>query len=390
MKDVKPLKPKVIPLINSLNKILAQDIYAKIDIPPFDNSAMDGYAIISSDTEKTSAENPVFLKIIGEVNAGNFSRIKLKSGCAMKITTGAPIPSGCDAVVRKEDTELHLTNIVKIFKRCRVGEDLREKGEDIKKGELILQKGEQIGKFEMGAIASLGQEKVLIYPTPRVGIISTGNELIEPGKKISAGKIYNSNAYTLWGLIKDTLAEPIYLGIAKDDPDRLQNVLQKAAKTFDIIITSGGVSVGEYDLVKDVVNKLGKVEIWKVAMRPGHPLAYGKIAGKIFFGLPGNPVSVIVSFLQFVMPIILKMSGHSHLFLEEKEVVIDEDIKKKKGLMYFLRGKSYLKNGILHGRTTGPQGSGILKSFLLADILLVLGEEIEFVKKGEKVKAQVL
>lgn len=387
--NIKVLSPEILPLQDSLNKILSKDIYSKINIPPFDNSAMDGYAIRSQDTKSATRENPVYLIKKGEISAGCYKKLECKNGYAIKIMTGAPVPPGCNAVVKKEDTQ-EINDRVKVFKECEVGENIRKKGEDIKKDELVLKKGTKIGKFEIGILASLGYDKLSVIPSPKVGIISTGDELVEPGKKLSPGKIYNSNAWTLFGMIKELDCEVIYFGIVKDKKVDLQNVFKKAAKKCNIIVTSGGVSVGEYDIVKDVLQNIGKINLWKVKMRPGHPLAFGKINKTPVFGLPGNPVSVAVSFLQFVRPSILKMKGESNLFLKEVDVIVDEDIKKKKGFIYFLRGKSYIKDGELHCKTTGPQGSGILKSLHLADILLVLPEEAEFIKCGSKIKAQVL
>ncbi len=394
LKGIKVLGPEVVKLENALGRALAEDVYSNSDIPSFDNSAMDGYAIRAEDVRGSSRQSPKALEVIGDIKAGDVPKKTVKGGQAMRIMTGAPVPRGADAVVMVEETEKPETRVqkpelVKIFKEVEKGENIRKAGEDIKRGECVFQKGARLTSAHIGLLASLGQAEVKVAKRPTVAVLATGDELIDVDEKARPGKIRSSNTYTLLGEAASCGAIPKNLGIAKDDPGELAKKIRKGLGC-DILLTSGGVSVGDYDLVKDVLAGIGTdIKFWKIAMRPGKPLAFGTIKDTLVFGLPGNPVSSMVSFELFVRPAILKMLGQND-DKGEVDAVIGEDIEKKAGIRYFLRAITRWDNGNFVTNTTGPQGSGILKSMALANSLIVLPEEVEKAEKGDKVKVRFL
>jgi len=389
LKSIQILGLEKVDILSSLGRVLGEDIHAPYHIPPWDNSAMDGYAVIHQDIEDASSKNPSFLKVVADLPAGYTYQKKLERGEAIRIMTGAPIPKGSDTVVMVEDTQRE-GNQVKIFKSIPCGENIRKAGEDVKKGYLVLPSGSIIHPAEVGMLASLKRSFISVYQRPTVAVISTGDELIDVDEDFTQGKIVSSNTYSLASLVKDTGATPLILGIAKDRPEELTNRF-KAALQADMIISSGGVSVGDYDLVKDILKELGaEMKFWKVAMRPGQPLAFGVIEGKPTFGLPGNPVSCMVSFEQFVRPSILKASGHKRIFRPLVDARLKEPIKKKEGKKYFIRCIINVEDGMYAATTTGQQGSGILMSMVRANGLMVLPEEKTTFKTGEIVKVQLL
>lgn len=381
-------------LISSLHRILAQDIYAPCNVPAFTNSAMDGYAVRACDV-KNADRIPVVLEVIDDIPAGCISKKRLKKDQAIRVMTGAPIPQGADSVVMVEFTQKFKTKtgeFVKVFKPTEYHENIRMKGEDVKKGEKILAKGSLIRPQEMGMLASLGISKIKVIKKPRIGILATGDELTKLDKPLAKGKIRDSNSYSLAGQILSLGAIPVHLGIAQDNPKEVKRkIISGINKNIDLLLVSGGVSVGDYDLVKDVLVELGtKIKIWKVAIRPGKPLVFGYVKEIPVFGLPGNPVSSMIVFEEFVRPAILKMCGADKLFRPETIAIFKESFKKKKGLKYFVRVKIENKDNKLYASLTGPQGSGILKSMVLADALMVLPEEITEVKKDDTVCVQLL
>lgn len=389
LENISLISNEEIPIIESLRRILARDYHSKDDIPPFDNSAMDGYAIFSSDVVEASRENPFFLDVVEDLPAGTVPQEKVKNGKAIRIMTGAPVPRGADSVIMVEKTEKDGER-VKIFESAKPGENIRRLGEDIRKGELVLRKGEVIDPAKMGLLASLGVEFVEVAKVPKIGILATGDELIEVGEDLGAGKIRNSNSYSLFGQVKNAGGIPCDLGIARDNKPEIRRKIEQGLDC-DLLLISGGVSVGDYDYVKDVLADLGgKIEFWKVAIRPGKPLVFGTINAKPVFGLPGNPVSSMVSFEVFVRPAILKMLGQNQDNRKEVKAILEEDIKKREGLRYFLRAKTWWENGAYLTCTTGPQGSGIFKSMVIANSLIVLGEGIESIKKGDEVTVRFL
>ncbi len=386
---IQPLGLERSDILNSLGRVLAEDIYAPYDVPPFDNSAMDGYAVKYSDITNCSPENPAVLHVTGDIPAGFHAAEPLKKRAAYRIMTGAPIPEGADTVVMQEDTRKEGASVV-ILKAQTSGSHIRKAGEDIKKGAKLFSSGTKLGPAQIGILASIKKACVSIYQKPRVAILSTGDELVDIDDDLSTGKIVTSNSYSLASLVKQSGAVPVILGIAKDKKEDLKEKINNALHA-DIIISSGGVSVGDYDFVKEVLADLGvEMKFWKVAMRPGQPLAFGIIAGKPTFGLPGNPVSVMVSFEQFVRPSIRKMTGHKKLFRPIITAIAKEKITTSKGKKYFIRCHVQQQENTWYASSTGMQGSGILMSMAEANGLMIIPEMQESVNPGDKVKIQLL
>ncbi len=376
-------------IIGSLGRVIGEDIVAPRDIPPLDNSAMDGYAVRATDIKGASRDNPFFLEVIEDLPAGALPKKSLTCGQATRIMTGAPIPKGADSVVMVEDTE-RAGEEVRIFQGVSHGENIRRAGEDVRKGDRIIPRGSVIRAAEVGMLASVGRASVYVHQRPIVAILCTGDELVDVDEEIVDHKIVSSNSYTLSAQVLECAALPLQLGIAKDKPEEIEAKLQQGLRA-DVILSSAGVSVGDYDLVKDVLGKIGfQMEFWGVAMRPGQPLAFGTIAGKPTFGLPGNPVSSMVSFEQFVRPSLLKMMGHRNLFRPVVEAVLKEEISKKAGRRHFMRARVSSEGGRYMVTTTGPQGSGILNSMVEANALLIVPEEVTDIKAGENVQVQIL
>lgn len=384
------LPSEEIRLIDALERVLAEDIYADSDIPQLANSAMDGYAVKSSDIFGASKDKPKTLKVISDLKAGSVSSELVKDNQAIRIMTGAVMPGGADSVIMVEYTEKEGMDRVKIFQGTKPGENIRGAGEDIKKGEKVLQKGMLLNSAHIGILASLGKSKIRVTRKPKVAVLATGDEVIDVDEELTPGKLRSSNTYTLYSQILKCGGIPKNLGIAKDRPQELEKKI-KEGFDCDLILTSGGVSVGDYDLVKFILAKIGTdIKFWKVAMRPGKPLVFGRLGEKFIFGLPGNPVSSMISFEVFVRPTILKMLGQSHDTRKEVDAVLEEDIQKKKGLMYFVRAMTRWDDGVYITRTTGPQGSGILKSMAMANSLIILPEDEEEIAKGVRVTVRFL
>lgn len=377
-------------LFEAWGRFLFEDITARFDVPPKNNSAMDGYAVISSDTFSSVEASPVKLKVEEEIRAGQNNDGKLlKSGYAIRIMTGAPIPEGADAVVPFEDTE-ETNGIVIIKKSFEKYENIRFAGEDIKKGEKALISGTRLDSAEIGLLASMNISKVTVSRRPEVAIISTGDEILEPGNENPESKIYNSNSYVLYSEVKKYGGNPHYKGIVKDVKSDVHARFSELLK-YDVIISSGGVSMGKYDFIPDVLRELGiDLKVQKILMKPGKPVVFGTKDEKIYFGLPGNPVSVMISFQRFVRPALLKISGSEKIDKPVIYAVTEEDLTKKEGRRYFLRGNYTIKNGEFFVKSTGPQGSGILTSMSSANCLIILNEKVEIIKAGEKVQIELI
>jgi len=389
LESISPLSLEKASLLEAQSRVLGEDIISGRDIPPGDNSAMDGYALRAVDTLFASRKNPVTLRVIEDLPAGRMPKKKIKAGQASRIMTGALIPEGADAVLKVEDTE-SIGKQVRIFTSVEPGTDIRLAGEDVRAGETVLSKGSLIRPAEIGMLSSLSRSFVYVFQKPIAAILATGDELVDVDEPVPPGKIVNSNSYALAAQVMECGGIAMQLGIAKDNREDLA-VKFRAALRADVIISSGGVSVGDYDFVKDVMKELGsKMQFWKVAMRPGRPLAYGTIGGKPLFGLPGNPVSSMVSFEQFVRPALLKMMGRRHLFRKSVQAILTENVSKKIGVRSFLRARVSFENGRYRVTTTGEQGSGILKSMVLANGLIILPEEITRARKGDTVTVQIL
>ena len=388
MGAINPLRLEKTTILDALGRVLAEDVTSDRDIPPLPNSAMDGYALRSENTFGASREKPAVLTVIDDIPAGKISTKTVGPGQAIRIMTGAPIPAGTDAIVRVEDTEKD-GDRVRVFVAVRKGLDIRLAGEDVRKGELVIPKGKIIRPAEIGMLAALNISDVSVYGQPKVAILSTGDELVDIGGELAPGRIRNSNGYSLAAQVAECGAVALRLGIARDTRKDLVSKFE-AARGADLIVTSGGVSVGDYDLVKDIMGELGAMHFWKVAMRPGRPLAFGVIGGVPVFGLPGNPVSVMVSFEEFVRPAILKMSGFKHLFRPTVKAVLKEGLQKKAGFRHFLRAVVELRGGKYYAVTTGEQGSGILKSMVMANGLIVLPEDVTSLMAGDEVTVQLI
>ena len=382
---ITPLGAETVTLTQALDRVLAEDVHAACAIPPYDNSAMDGYAVRQIDI----ATAPVTLPVAGELAAGDWPDRALTPGTAMRIMTGAPIPPGADLVVRQEDTTSDEGG-VRVLTAQPAGTNIRRTGEDVRPGTRLFARSTLLGPAHLGVLASLRRAVVAVYQAPRVAILSTGNELQEIDAVPERGKIVNSNTYSLSALVQRNRGTPLALGIARDDPAALRARLEQGLSA-DIIITSAGVSVGEYDFVKTVLDEMGmEMHFWKVAMRPGQPFTFGTIAGRPVFGLPGNPVSAMISFEQFVRPAMRKMSGLRQLFRPTLRAIADEAVETGRDKKYFIRCRLERRHSGWHATTTGAQGSGILMSMADAQGLMIVPEEVETVQAGDQVTVQVL
>ena len=390
LKSVIPIGYDKVSLLDAAGRVLFDDLTSDADIPPFNNSAMDGYAVLYKDTNGASKDNPVKLKITGEIKAGDdYKNQCVANNTAIRIMTGALIPPGADAVIQVEDTD-EKNDIVHVFREVKNYENIRLSGEDIKKSSTVFTKGHKLKSPDIGLLASMNRSVVRVFKQPDVAIIATGDELAELGEELKTGQIRNSNSYAIYSEVKKYNALPRYLGIAGDTVDETISKLKQGLNA-DIVITTGGVSMGKYDFVTEVLAKLGIDIIFEwIKMKPGKPCVFGKKDNTLFFGLPGNPVSAMISFIQFVRPAILKMMGANNTEKPFVNAIIKEDIKKKTGRTNFIRGHFTIVNGDFHVSTTGPQGSGILRSMSEANCLIVLPMDIEQVKSGDKILIQLI
>ena len=397
---IEVLEPETKPILDCLGQVLAEDMRSTIDIPPLDNSAMDGYAVKAEDIHDASEASPKILSVTGKVAAGSMPRGKVKRGSAIRIMTGAPLPQGADAVVPFEDTdevarkESHRDlSQIGVLRGVREGMNVRRKGEDIAKGSLVLKKGTVLRPSEIGVIASLGRPAVAVIRRPVVSILATGDELTDIDQPLPAGKIYNSNTYTIAAEVRRYGGIAKILGIGRDSVRSLEQKIDEGLDS-DMLITSGGVSKGDYDVVKDVLAKCGEITLQTVCMKPGKPSAFGMIgkgSRKIsHLGLPGNPVSSMVTFEQFARPAILKMMGKSNLAKPSIRAIMEDDIVNTDMRRLFARVTVAKRNGKYYARVTGPQGSGILTSMVKANGLAVIPENTKRVKNGDIVEVQML
>jgi molybdopterin molybdotransferase len=387
---VRPLEGERVPLLEAAGRHLYNDIVAAENIPFADNSAMDGYALRSADTHGADKKSPVKLQITGEIKTGPVQmEHRLETATALRIMTGAPVPAGADAVVQFEDTA-EAGNTVLIYREVKTGENVRRAGEDIAAGSVVLRKGDRINSAEVGLLASLNMRDVHVSRRPEVALLSTGDEVVEVGAPMRPGQLRNSNAYTLYAEIKKYGGVPRIAGIAGDTKEETVDMLGSVSSS-DVIVTTGGVSKGRYDFVKDALREAGiEILVENVRMRPGKPFVFGVCGAKLFFGLPGNPVSAMVSFMQFVRPALLYLSGAGRTSKPIVRAILKEDIEKKPGLTYFLRGFYSTRDGVVFVSTTGPQGSGILRSMSAANCLIVLPEHVEKIRAGEGAEIQLI
>ena len=377
--------PEFLPLAAALGRVLAADVRAEMDVPPTDNSAVDGYAIASADIPAAGTR---VLEVVAEIAAGSVFAGVLHPGQALRIMTGAPMPAGADTVYPQEVVERNGSRV--LVGPLKPGVNTRHRGEDVQAGAVVLPAGGVLRAQEIGVAASLGLAQLLVRRKPRVAILSTGDEVAEPGSVRKPGQIYDSNRFSLRGLVEGAGATAVDDGIVPDQFDELHARLLRAAEHADVVLSSGGVSVGDYDLVKAVVQEIGGqqaggIDFWQVAMQPGRPLAFGSIGRALFFGLPGNPVASMLTFHLFVRPALWKLAGRRELFVQPFRATAVEPLEKKPGRREFKRGILTYENDRWEVHTTGPQGSGILTSMTAANCFIVIEEERGDVSAGEPV-----
>jgi molybdopterin molybdotransferase len=372
----------------ALGRVLAEEVISPVNVPQHDNSAMDGYAVRFDDLRQ---DGEATLKVIGTAFAGKPFDGSVGPGQAVRIMTGAVIPQGADTVIQQERAKASADKVA-VAPVTKKGTNTRSAGEDLRQGEPALKRGQPLRPAEIGLLASLGIGEISVYRKLRVAFFSTGDELVPLGSPLGAGQIYDSNRYTLYGMLTRLGCDVLDMGVIRDDPDAVERAFDEAAQSADVVITSGGVSVGEADYVKQILDRLGEVLFWKIAMKPGRPLAYGRIGRAHFFGLPGNPVAVMVTFYQFVREALLYLQGQVTVApLPSMKVTCTSAIKKALGRTEFQRGiLTRVADGQWTVRTTGDQGSGILSSMSQADCFIVLPTEMGNLPAGAVVDVQLL
>ncbi|OOH91068.1 molybdopterin molybdenumtransferase MoeA [Pasteurellaceae bacterium 15-036681] len=383
-----PTKTEIINLNNSVNRITATDIFSPINVPNFDNSAMDGYAVRLADLEKNNR-----LEVTGKSFAGNPFTGEIEVGKCVRIMTGAKIPEGMDVVVMQEDTILNEDGSITFNRIPKLGANIRRIGEDVQRGALVLKKGSQLNVASLPLLASLGIAKVEVFQRVKVAILSTGDELVTVGEALKEGQIYDTNRFTIRLMLEKLNCEILDYGLLPDNPETFESIFTEAQANADVLITSGGVSVGEADFTKEVIEKLGEIGFWKIAMKPGKPFAFGKLEKAWFCGLPGNPVSALVTFYQLVQPAIMKLAGFSTDTIANMSPKLTAyttvPLKKSVGRQDFQRG-FYQANaeGQLEVHSVGTQGSHIFSAFNESNCFIVLEQERGNVGAGEKVTIQ--
>ena len=401
--NVSLLAPEAKPILDALGQVVAEDVISAIDIPPLDNTAMDGYAVRTADTHGASEQSPVTLRVVGELAAGYLFDGTVEPGTAVRIMTGAPMPPGADAVVPFEETDepsgrafgsfAKSRGVVGILKAASAGANIRRAAEDIRRGQAIIRAGAVLHPAQVGVLASLGNATVRVHRRPVVAILSTGDEVREPGQPLAPGQIYDSNAYSIAAMVLANGGVPKQLGIAKDTVEALTAKLREGLDA-DMLVTSAGVSRGDYDVVKDVLAKEGEVDFWTVRMRPGKPLAFGAFASGgrrvPHIGLPGNPVSSMVSFELFGRPAIFKMLGRSDWQRPRVRAIAEESIPNTDGRRVFARAIVTQRDGRYYAALTGPQGAGVLTSMAVANALAVVPEDVPGVQLGDEVEVMLL
>jgi molybdopterin molybdotransferase len=375
-----------LPLRDCLNRTLYEAIHSPLDVPAHNNSAMDGYAINSQDL---SEEGVKAFKLIGTAFAGKPFMGVVGSGECVRIMTGAVMPQNTDCIVIQEDILGKNQDQVEIGFGHKKHQNVRFAGEDIKKGACVLDQGRLLQPADLGLVASLGIAECTVYRRPRVCFFSTGDELKSIGEALAQGEIYDSNRYTLWGLLSRSQVDVLDMGVVADDQEALKQALLSAAQQADMVITSGGVSVGEADFIKSVLNEIGQMNFWKIAMKPGRPLTFGKINNSLFFGLPGNPVAVMVTYFQFVLPCLKKLAGRTQTPVMHFKAACQSSIRKNSNRREFQRGyASIAQDGSLQVELTGKQGSGILNSMSKANCFIVLMEPESNPSPGDQVRVE--
>ncbi len=391
LERVAPLTPEIVPHEQALNRSLARDVVSPLQLPAFDNSAMDGYAVCAADLKSASAAAPSALQILEVLGAGDVPKHTVSSGFCSKIMTGAPLPPGADAVVMREDTrEFPDSESVEIQVAARTGENIRRAGSDVSRGEIVLRAGTLVGAAQWAMLASLGIAQVEVFRRPKVAIIVTGAELAALDAPLLEGQIRDSNSFALRALCESCGAEVAFTRACGDSFEAFEAVLREAATDCDAIITSGGVSVGDFDVVRDVLQAKAEIVFWKIAMKPGKPLMFAEFLGRPVFGLPGNPVSVMVAFEEFARPALLKIGGRRALKRPLVRVKLGGDLRSPLGKTEFVRASVGLENGEWQAKFPADQGSGRLSTMTSANALLVIDAHVENVEAGETVWARLI
>jgi molybdopterin molybdotransferase len=388
--DVESLSPEVVALDMSIGRILAQDIKAELDLPPFHNSSMDGFAVRAEDVSGASKQNPIRLEVVGDISAGVGQSVEITENQAARIMTGGVLPQGADSVVPVEYTsspealaEKELSPLVEIRREVSLGAFIRAAGQDVQQGAQILSKGHQLRAQDIGMLAALGLAELNVYTRPRVAVLSTGDELVDVGKQLSPGQIFDSNGYAISAALVSAGAIPDRVGIVPDDPSKLRDALMQCVKSrVDLIISSAGVSMGAYDFVRPVIEKHGQLDFWKVNVRPGKPILRGAYQGIPFIGLPGNPVSALVTFEIFVKPVVYKLCGRP---IQERITIparLSHEISTD-GRESYLRASVNQIDNNFEVQLVGSQDSGVLSSLVEANALIRLPAGREKFSKGE-------
>jgi len=405
-----PLEPERVPILDALGRALAEDVYAGEDIPPYANSSMDGYAVLSADTAGASADHPTRLRVVGEIAAGHVPEAKVTPGTAVRIMTGAPLPLGADAVVKVEDTASD-QEWVDVYAEVPPGNYIRPAGEDVRQGELVLPKSTHLRPQEIGMLATLRHKEALVHRRPRVAILATGDEVLGIDQPLAPGKIRNANSYSNAAQVLKHGGVPLLMGIAHDSVEDLTTKIRAGlAQDIDLFLTSGGVSVGDFDLVKDVLAAEGDIAFWRVRMKPGKPLAFGHLRIPTYtsgasppraggteggrtvpiLGLPGNPVSVMVSFEMFVRPAIWRMLGRTDLARPTLQATLMDEIAHKDERRHYVRVRVEECDGEIRAYLTGDQGSGILSSMVKANALAIIPEDWDHALADARVQVMML
>jgi molybdopterin molybdotransferase len=385
LERIKPLQPLELPLTEAYGCVLARALIAERDIPDFASSAMDGYAVRSSEVADATPSSPVELRVVGRAMIGERPEGTVGGGEAFAIATGAPVPAGADTIVPIENCESR-DGIVRILTGSPEGRHVRPSGEDVRSGETLVQAGRRLQAPELGLLATAGFSHPLVHPRPRVAIVSTGDELVPPSRNPEYGQVHDSNAYTLFAALREAGAVPRIAGIVRDDVDSFKELVLSNLTQADAFISSGGVSVGERDVVKSAFFRRGEVDFFKVAMQPGMPQGFGEIEGKPYFGLPGNPVSVFVSFEVFVRPALMKMMGRQQLFRPEVPATLEEDIIGPVGKTQFARVRVRRTKEGWVATPTGGRGSNLIATVAKANGLAVVPAGVETAIAGSSVK----
>lgn len=384
------IESKTMVLADTLDRVLSEDICSKENIPPFARSPYDGFVFRADDTQEASPDNPVTLEVIEEVPAGYTAKHAVRPGQAIKILTGAPIPEGADAVSKFEEVVVR-DNTVTISKRFKSGEDVVPAGEDIAAGVIVATKGTLITAPLMGVMASLGVAEVPVYKKPKIGLISTGDELVDASEELRPGKIRNSNIYTLQGYLRAIGAKPVVIGMCKDTKEAVAKLVEKGWEEADVVLTTGGVSVGDYDVIRHAADYLGAETLfWKIDIKPGSACLVAVRNGKMLIGLSGNPAAAIVTFQLLAAPFIRKMAGRKDYHNMVITVILKKDYRKASPRRRFLRGRIIYEGGMAYMETTGEQGNGVLSSLLDCDILAEIPEESGPVRAGVKLTAYLV